>query len=120
MQENNNINKIKKPKPVFEVGMTYAKNGKYFIAVDTETLATYEKGRFITKRPYTEYYPCRGLPVDTLCESWKITTTTLDKLSNEFFTPKNCRDKLPSERSARRFEAMRESPIRVVKFVNQM
>lgn len=108
-----------KKKQKFEIGMTYAKNGKYFIAVNDETLATYENGRFITKKPYSEHQPCRALPVETLCESWKISTSKLDELSSAFFTPRNCRDRSPSERAARRYEAMREAPIRLVKFVSQ-
>lgn len=102
-----------------EIGVTYHKNGKYFIAVTEKLLATYEHGNFTTRKPYSSYIADRQLPVESLCDVWKISTQKLDELSRKYFTPANCRDQRPSERTARKNEMFREPPIRIVKYQQQ-
>lgn len=102
-----------------EVGITYVKNGKYYLAVNEKTLVTYEDGTFKVKNTYKDHEACRNLAVDELCKEWNISTTQLDELSPKYFTPKDCGQKYPSDRAARRRDQLREPPIRTVKFIHQ-
>ena len=61
----------------YEVGMTYAKNGKYFLAVGSRTLVTYRDGAFVEINPYSRYEPARSLSVEGLCKHWNLTVEAL-------------------------------------------
>ena len=99
----------------YEVGMTYSKNGKYFLAVGDRTLVTIKNGKFVEVNPYTRYEPCRSLSVENLCKLWNIKVSRLDELSREYFTPDDCHDANPSYRTAQRRNMNRPPSIRIIR-----
>jgi len=100
----------------YEVGMTYCKNGKYFIAVDERTLVTWKDDKFVEVHPYSKYEPARSLSVDGLCRQWDIPMSKLDDISRKYFTPEDCHDANPSYRTAQRRNMNRPASIRVISF----
>jgi hypothetical protein len=103
------------PAPDYEVGMTYTKNGKYFLAVADKILVTLKEGEFQEISPYSRYEPCRNLSVENLCDLWDIRVSELDALSRRYFTPRDCHDANPSYRTAQRRNMNRPASIRVIR-----
>lgn len=100
-----------------EIGITYYRDGKYYVAVQEDTLAGYENGKLFTQEPVYDYTACRGLEVKDLCKKWNVGDVELNNLSKLFFTPLTCKDQNPSERTARKNEGRRTPPIRIVKMI---
>lgn len=99
----------------YEVGMTYTKNGKYYLAVGDKTLVTVKEGEFQEVQPYSRYEPVRSLSVDSLCALWEIGVERLDEVSQRYFTPADCHDANPSYRTAQRRNMNRPPSIPVVR-----
>ena len=85
----------------YEIGVVYKKNNKYFISINEETLVTYNKGKFVTRRPVTHYDAIREMAVDTLAKMWKTDVDTIDNMSREYFCPTECSDSRPTLRRKR-------------------
>ena len=102
----------------YEVGMTYTKNGKYFLAVGSRTLVTCKEGDFFEINPYSRYEPARSLSVESLCKQWNVSVETLDNLSRGYFTPRDCHDANPSYRTAQRRNMNREPSIRIIRLAS--
>jgi hypothetical protein len=102
----------------YEVGMTYTKSGKFFLAVDSRTLVTFRDGDFIEINPYSRYEPARSLSVESLCRHWGVKIERLDEVSRQYFTPYECHDANPSYRTAQRRNMNRESSIRIIRLAS--
>jgi hypothetical protein len=97
--------------PPLEVGMTYRCKGFYSIAVESDLLVTYSRGRFKTLSPQRGVEVLRNLSCRKLCEHWGAPVTLLDELAERFLKPTTCRDANPSDRSAERYMATLERKI---------
>lgn len=104
----------------FEVGMTYLKNGKYYLAVGDRRLVTLKDGELTEISPYSRYEPARSLSVEALCKHWGVSLERLDQLTAKFFTPQLCHDASPSYRTAQRRNMFREPSIRTVSLVPRL
>jgi len=102
----------------YEIGMTYHKNGRYFLAVGERTLVTMRDGEFQDSSPYTRYEPVRNFSVESLCDIWDVPISRLNELSDRYFTPTSCHDATPSYRTAQRRNMLREAPIRVIRLAS--
>lgn len=104
--------------PDYEVGMTYSKNNKYYLAISDRTLVTCKDGEFQEINPYSKYDPIRSLSVENLCKIWGIEISRLDELSRRYFTPNDCNDANPSYRTAQRRNMNRPPSIRIIRMAS--
>lgn len=74
----------KKPPPVpFEVGNTYRKVDKVFLAVAVNILLTITKGKPKVVKPHkpSSYSIMRNMTIVDLCEKWKVTEDVIDAIT---------------------------------------
>lgn len=73
--------------PVFEVGVVYRKNSRYYLAVSDRELIAFHQGRLVEVRPYFKYDAVRGVPVEELCKRWGVSSSDLDEVTRSYFAP---------------------------------
>ena len=94
----------------YEIGMTYVKSSKVYLAVSDVLLVTWKNGGLVEIKPYSKYDIAREITVKQICRKWKITVEQLDEETRGYFTPYNCKDSRPSGK-----RRQPSDPIRLVK-----
>jgi urease accessory protein UreF len=56
----------------FEIGVSYRKDSRYFLAVAANKLITFKQGKLVEVSPYSKYDVVRSISVDELCARWNI------------------------------------------------
>lgn len=94
----------------FEIGITYVRNSRHYIAVQDHKCFTIDNGdiEIVSEADAHLYRANRRITVEKLCQIWKISSQQLDMISSSFFTPAHCRDAAPSYRTAQRDEKFRQ------------
>lgn len=73
----------KPPAPPFEVGSTYVKNNKVFLAVAVNVLLTFSKGRPKAIKPYRHSsYAILRMTCVELCRRWRVTEDVIDAITS--------------------------------------
>lgn len=97
-----------------EMGMTYRKNGRFYVAVGPETLVTWRRGDFEEEMAGRDEEAVRGMSCRALCDAWSCAPSVMDLLSDRYIKPLAPAQREPSERTVRRRRAMALPAIRVV------
>lgn len=72
---------------VFEIGVVYRKNSKFFLAVTNRTLITFKNGELQEVRPHAKYEVVRSISCEELCQRWGITLRELDTITAGYLAP---------------------------------
>jgi len=82
----------------YEIGVTYLKASKVYLAVSDVMLVTWKDGKLKEIVPYSKYGTARDVSTIELCNRWGIGLETLDEATKVYFTPNVCRDSIPTGR----------------------
>lgn len=99
---------------LFEVGVIYRKNSRYYLAVSEGLLVTFKDGRVQEVRPYARYDVVRAISVDELCEKWSITLDDLDQVTLRYLAPSPSGVK-PAPRGSRRNRQAEEDAWKLIR-----
>jgi hypothetical protein len=99
--------KRKAPVTLFEIGVVYRKNSRYYLAVSERTLITFKNGQQQEIRPYARYDVVRSISVEELCGKWGITLDFLDEVTSRYLAP-SAEGVKPRPRGSRRQRAADE------------
>ena len=99
--------KKKAPATLFEIGVVYRKNSRYYLAVSERTLITFKNGEVQEIRPYARYDVVRSISVEELCGKWSITLDHLDEVTAKYLAP-SAEGVKPRPRGSRRQRAADE------------
>jgi hypothetical protein len=99
--------KKKAPATLFEIGVVYRKNSRYYLAVSERTLITFKNGEVQEIRPYARYDVVRSISVEELCGKWAITLDHLDEVTAKYLAP-SAEGVKPRPRGSRRQRAADE------------
>lgn len=77
----------KAPATLFEIGVVYRKNSRYYLAVSERTLITFKGGELQEIRPYARYDVVRSISVEELCGKWGISLDELDGVTARYLAP---------------------------------
>jgi hypothetical protein len=99
--------KKKAPATLFEIGVVYRKNSRYYLAVSERTLITFKNGEVQEIRPYARYDVVRSISVEELCGKWTITLDHLDEVTARYLAP-SAEGVKPRPRGSRRQRAADE------------
>lgn len=99
--------KKKAPATLFEIGVVYRKNSRYYLAVSERTLITFKGGEVQEIRPYARYDVVRSISVEELCGKWGITLDHLDGVTARYLAP-SAEGVKPRPRGSRRQRAADE------------
>jgi hypothetical protein len=97
----------KTPATLFEIGVVYRKNSRYYLAVSERTLITFKNGTLQEIRPYARYDVVRSISVEELCQRWSITLDCLDEATARYLAP-SAEGVKPRPRGSRRQRAVDE------------
>lgn len=97
-----------------EMGMTYRKNGRYYVAVGPNMMVTWRGGDFVEQEAGRDEEAVRGMSCRALCDAWSCSPSTLDALSDRYIKPLAPEQREPSERTVRRRRAMALPAVRMV------
>lgn len=99
--------KRKAPLTLFEIGVVYRKNSRYYLAVSERMLITFKSGQLQEIRPYARYDVVRSISVEELCGKWGITLDHLDEVTARYLAP-SAEGVKPRPRGSRRQRAADE------------
>lgn len=99
--------KRKAPLTLFEIGVVYRKNSRYYLAVSERMLITFKGGELQEIRPYARYDVVRSISVEELCGKWGITLDHLDEVTSRYLAP-SAEGVKPRPRGSRRQRAADE------------
>jgi hypothetical protein len=99
--------KKKAPATLFEIGVVYRKNSRYYLAVSERTLITFKNGEVQEIRPYARYDVVRSISVEELCQKWGISLDHLDGVTAKYLAP-SAEGVKPRPRGSRRQRAADE------------
>ena len=91
----------------YEIGVTYLKASKIYLAVSDVMLVTWKNGKLKEIVPYSKYEIARDISTIELCNRWCIELDTLDKVTKSYFTPSQCKDAAPTGRRRKPSELTR-------------
>jgi hypothetical protein len=97
----------KAPVTLFEIGVVYRKNSRYYLAVSERMLITFKSGQLQEIRPYARYDVVRSISVEELCGKWGITLDHLDEVTARYLAP-SAEGVKPRPRGSRRQRAADE------------
>ncbi len=97
----------KVPVTLFEIGVVYRKNSRYYLAVSERMLITFKSGQLQEIRPYARYDVVRSISVEELCGKWGITLDHLDEVTARYLAP-SAEGVKPRPRGSRRQRAADE------------
>lgn len=97
----------KAPVTLFEIGVVYRKNSRYYLAVSERMLITFKGGQLQEIRPYARYDVVRSISVEELCAKWGITLDHLDEVTARYLAP-SAEGVKPRPRGSRRQRAADE------------
>ena len=69
---------------MYDIGMVYKKNGRYYLAVDTNKLLSFVEGQPLLFRIRKGLQKDHLMSVRELCTVWGITVETLDQVVDKF------------------------------------
>lgn len=72
---------------MFEIGLVYKKDGRYFLAVDKDLLITGQEGTFFELRPAAKFDVARKVAVSKLCHTWGCTPSAMDATVRRYLCP---------------------------------
>lgn len=75
------------PSPIFEIGVVYKKNSRYYLAVSERLLVSLRNNKLVEIKPYVRYNVVRQMSVEELCRRWKISLAQIDQISRNYFAP---------------------------------
>ncbi|MBX3470733.1 MAG: hypothetical protein KF878_28015 [Planctomycetes bacterium] len=97
----------KTPVTLFEIGVVYRKNSRYYLAVSERMLITFKSGQLQEIRPYARYDVVRSISVEELCQKWGIPLDHLDEVTSKYLAP-SAEGVKPRPRGSRRQRAADE------------
>ncbi|MCO5165953.1 MAG: hypothetical protein M9894_06250 [Planctomycetes bacterium] len=92
---------------LFEIGVVYRKNSRYYLAVSERMLITFKSGQLQEIRPYARYDVVRSISVEELCQKWGISLDHLDEVTARYLAP-SAEGVKPRPRGSRRQRAADE------------
>lgn len=73
--------------PMFEIGVVYKKNSRYYLAVTPRVLISFKNREVFEVKPYAKYEVVRHISVDDLCRRWGIGVERLDGQTTSYLSP---------------------------------
>ena len=72
---------------MFEIGVVYKKNNRFFLAVTDRILVSFREGQPMEVRPHHRYDLVRSISVEKLCAHWGVTLDDLDRVTAAYLAP---------------------------------
>jgi hypothetical protein len=101
---------------LYEIGVVYRKNARFFLAVSDRTLITYRDGGIQEVKPYVKYDAVRTISVEELCRRWGVSLDHLDTITSKYLAPANEGIK-PRPRGSRRRRVVDEQAWRNLRLI---